>query len=63
MQETKKVLGKVDLVAIHCSGTNKEGKEFAFDRFALKIGDVEIGINPRTEDKSLFDYKLGNIDK
>ena len=63
MQENKKVLGKVDLVAVLCSGTNKEGKDYSFTRYAIKIGDVEIGINARNEDKSLFDYKLGNLDK
>lgn len=63
MQETKQVLGKVELVAVHVSGTKKDGSEFAFDRFAIKIDDVEIGINPRTEDKTLFEYKLGKVGK
>lgn len=59
MNETKKVLGKVDLVVTHVQGVNKEGKDFSFDYFSIKLDDVEIRINPRAEDKSLFEYKMG----
>lgn len=59
MTENKKVLGKVDLVVTHVSGTNKDGRDYDFDYFSLKLSDCEIRIVPRAEDKSLFEYKLG----
>lgn len=63
MTENKKVLGNVPLIVTHVSGTNKEGKDFSFDTFSIRIDDVEIRINPRAEDKSLFEYKMGLNEK
>lgn len=63
MTENKKTLCKVDLVETHVEGQNKEGKPFDFNYYSIMLGDVEIRIVPRAEDKSLFDYKLSHASK
>lgn len=63
MTENKVVLGKVDLIKTHIEGQNKEGKPFAFDSYSIQLGDTEIRVVPRAEDKSLFEYKLSHLAK
>lgn len=58
MEKTSSSLGKFELVKTHVTGTKADGRDYAFDTYSLVIKDKEINIQPKTEDKSLFDFLL-----
>lgn len=58
MQKTDTSLGKFELIKSHIEGNKADGTPYAFDKFALLVGGKEINIQPKTEDKSLFEFLL-----
>lgn len=61
MNKTDTSLGKFELIKSHIEGTKADGTAYAFDKFSIMVAGKEISIQPKTEDKSLFEFLLENV--
>lgn len=57
MNSEKQSLGNVELFKEHICGS-KDGRNYEFDAYTIKVKGVDIGIAIRKEDKKVFELAM-----